>query len=111
VIVGVAMSKSKDILENVLQEAAQNGETDRLIELLEMGAPFVVDAVRNKYFFIISPGLFSVITFKTISPRDIMYKIFRCDEFHLEYTRKKLISYTVFIIVNSIGNACSQMVR
>jgi hypothetical protein len=41
------MSKSKDILESVLQEAAQNGDTARLIELLEMGAPFVVDTVRD----------------------------------------------------------------
>ena len=40
------MSKNKEILENILQEAAQNGETSRLIELLEMGAPFVVDTVR-----------------------------------------------------------------
>jgi hypothetical protein len=47
--VSVKMSKNKEILENILQEAARNGETVRLIELLEMGAPFVVDTVRSAY--------------------------------------------------------------
>jgi hypothetical protein len=39
------MSKNKEILENILREAAVGGETGRLVELLEMGAPFVVDTV------------------------------------------------------------------
>lgn len=35
----------KETIEGVLKAAAENGETAKLLDLLERGAPFVVDMV------------------------------------------------------------------
>ena len=37
--------------EDLLKEAAVNGDTDGLINLLENGAPFIVDTVGSINFF------------------------------------------------------------
>ena len=50
------MSRQESI-EEVLKVAAQNGETAKLVSLLERGAPFVVDMVRD---FKILQHIFSI---------------------------------------------------
>ena len=50
------MSRQESI-EEVLKVAAQNGETAKLVSLLERGAPFVVDMVRD---FTILQHIFSI---------------------------------------------------
>ena len=40
------MNKSKETIEDILKDAAENGDTIKLLGLLEKGAPFVVDMVH-----------------------------------------------------------------
>ena len=40
------MNKSKETIEDILKDAAENGDTQKLLGLLEKGAPFVVDMVH-----------------------------------------------------------------
>ena len=58
------MNKSKETIEDILKDAAENGDTQKLIGLLEKGAPFVVDMVHNylNYLYFKIQTLFCIYT-------------------------------------------------
>ena len=97
------MNKSKETIEDILKDAAENGDTQKLLGLLEKGAPFVVDMVdkyliinilRFKHFYVLTIYTQSIFIQIILKHKHLTLYTYNFSLFHLGPVKNKVWNVT-----------------